>query len=149
MPQLDCGLALESRDLLEVVGDAGSLLLEDPWHCRNPLIQLRRDGQTEPIEIQPANARVALGGHVTFAAVVTGASNLTVNWNVVEAGGARDAVEAELSEGRFPFRGFRGRYRVAVMAGEQAARVTHFSLHRHLPRHADDFAVQSDPAHHG
>jgi D-xylose 1-dehydrogenase (NADP+, D-xylono-1,5-lactone-forming) len=56
LSHFDCGLALDSRDLLEVVGDAGSLLLEDPWHCRNPLIQLRRDGQTERIEIERANS---------------------------------------------------------------------------------------------
>jgi D-xylose 1-dehydrogenase (NADP+, D-xylono-1,5-lactone-forming) len=52
----DCGLALDSRDLLEVVGDAGSLRLEDPWHCRNPGIQLTRGGQTEHIEIERANS---------------------------------------------------------------------------------------------
>jgi predicted dehydrogenase len=52
----DAGLALDSRDLLEIIGDAGSLLLEDPWHCRNPLIQLRRGGDTERIEIEKANS---------------------------------------------------------------------------------------------
>jgi predicted dehydrogenase len=52
----DCGLALDSRDLLEVVGDAGSLRLEDPWHCRNPGIDLIRDGTTERIEIEKANS---------------------------------------------------------------------------------------------
>jgi xylose dehydrogenase (NAD/NADP) len=52
----DAGLALDSRDLLEVVGDGGSLLLEDPWHCRTPMIQLRRDGETERIEIERANS---------------------------------------------------------------------------------------------
>ena len=52
----DCGMALDRRDLLEVTGDAGSVLLEDPWHCRNPLIQLRRDGETERIEIERANS---------------------------------------------------------------------------------------------
>jgi D-xylose 1-dehydrogenase (NADP+, D-xylono-1,5-lactone-forming) len=52
----DCGLALDSRDLLEVVGDEGSLLLGDPWHCRNPGIQLHRRGHTEHIEITRANS---------------------------------------------------------------------------------------------
>jgi predicted dehydrogenase len=52
----DCGLALDSRDLLEVVGDAGSLRLDDPWHCRNPGIDLSRDGDTERIEIDRANS---------------------------------------------------------------------------------------------
>jgi D-xylose 1-dehydrogenase (NADP+, D-xylono-1,5-lactone-forming) len=52
----DCGLALDSRDLLEVVGDGGSLLLEDPWHCRRPGIRLRRGAETERIEIERANS---------------------------------------------------------------------------------------------
>jgi predicted dehydrogenase len=52
----DCGLALDSRDMLEVVGDAGSLTLNDPWHCRNPGIQLTRGNDTERIEIERANS---------------------------------------------------------------------------------------------
>ena len=52
----DCGLALDSQDRLEVVGDAGSLHLADPWHCRNPLIELRRGSDTERIEIAQANS---------------------------------------------------------------------------------------------
>jgi predicted dehydrogenase len=52
----DCGLALDSRDLLEVVGDEGSLQLADPWHCRNPGIELTRDGATERIEIAKTNS---------------------------------------------------------------------------------------------
>jgi predicted dehydrogenase len=52
----DCGLALDSRDLLEVVGDEGSLRLDDPWHCRNPGIDLTRKGATERIEIAKANS---------------------------------------------------------------------------------------------
>jgi predicted dehydrogenase len=38
------------------VGDDGSLLLNDPWHCRNPLIELRRGTHTERIEIEHANS---------------------------------------------------------------------------------------------
>jgi predicted dehydrogenase len=56
LSHFDAGLALNTRDLLEVVGDEGSLLLEDPWHCRNPLIQLRRGDETERIEIERANS---------------------------------------------------------------------------------------------
>ncbi len=52
----DCGLALDSRDMLEVVGDEGSLRLEDPWHCRNPGIHLTRAGGTEYVEIAKANS---------------------------------------------------------------------------------------------
>jgi D-xylose 1-dehydrogenase (NADP+, D-xylono-1,5-lactone-forming) len=55
LAHFDCGLALASRDELEVVGDDGSLFLDDPWHCRHPVIELRRDGRTERIEIDPAD----------------------------------------------------------------------------------------------
>jgi xylose dehydrogenase (NAD/NADP) len=49
----DCGLALASRDELELVGEDGSLFLDDPWHCREPVIELRRSGRpTERIEVE-------------------------------------------------------------------------------------------------
>jgi predicted dehydrogenase len=52
----DAGLALASRDLLEVVGDQGTLRLEDPWHCRVPGIDLLREEGNGRIEIEPANS---------------------------------------------------------------------------------------------
>ncbi len=52
----DAGLALSTRDELEVVGDAGALFLDDPWHCRRPVIELRRDGEVERIEIEPVDS---------------------------------------------------------------------------------------------
>jgi len=56
LSHFDAGLALDSRDLLEIVGDEGSLKLDDPWHCRNPGIDLTRGGDTERIEIERANS---------------------------------------------------------------------------------------------
>jgi predicted dehydrogenase len=53
---LDCGLVLPSRDELEVIGDDGSLFLDDPWHARQPVIEVRRDGGVERIEIEPADS---------------------------------------------------------------------------------------------
>jgi predicted dehydrogenase len=53
LAQFDCGLALASRDELEVVGEDGSLFLDDPWHCREPVIELRGGGApVERIEIE-------------------------------------------------------------------------------------------------
>ena len=46
----DCGLDMVARGELEVVGDAGSLFLPDPWHSRAPRIELRRPGGVETIE---------------------------------------------------------------------------------------------------
>ena len=52
----DCGTAMPERDELEAVGTEGSLFLDDPWHCLNPVIELRRGGGVEWIEIEPANS---------------------------------------------------------------------------------------------
>jgi len=48
----DCGTALTDRDELEAIGSEGSLFVDDPWHCREPAIELRRDEGTERIEIE-------------------------------------------------------------------------------------------------
>jgi D-xylose 1-dehydrogenase (NADP+, D-xylono-1,5-lactone-forming) len=47
----DCGTTLAGRDELEAVGTEGSLFLDDPWHAYDPVIELRRDGDVERIEI--------------------------------------------------------------------------------------------------
>jgi len=39
-----------------VVGDEGTLFLDDPWHARRPLIELRRDGRIERIETPPVDS---------------------------------------------------------------------------------------------
>ena len=47
----DCGTAMTERDELEAIGSQGSLFLDDPWHCRVPGIELRREGRVERIEV--------------------------------------------------------------------------------------------------
>jgi len=47
----DCGLDVVARSELEVIGDAGSLFLPDPWHGREPRIEVRRPDGVELIEI--------------------------------------------------------------------------------------------------
>jgi D-xylose 1-dehydrogenase (NADP+, D-xylono-1,5-lactone-forming) len=54
--QFDCGLVMPVRDELEAIGDAASLFLDDPWHCRRPVIELRRNGEVERIELEPADS---------------------------------------------------------------------------------------------
>jgi predicted dehydrogenase len=56
LAHFDAGLALATRDELEVVGEEGALFLDDPWHCRSPLIELRRDGGVERIELEPVDS---------------------------------------------------------------------------------------------
>jgi predicted dehydrogenase len=52
----DCGTALTERDELEAIGSEGSLFLDDPWHCNVPVIELRRDGAAERIELEPVDS---------------------------------------------------------------------------------------------
>ena len=52
----DCGTAMPERDELEAIGSEGSLFLDDPWHCYTPVIELRRDGKVERIELEPADS---------------------------------------------------------------------------------------------
>jgi xylose dehydrogenase (NAD/NADP) len=47
-----CGTALPEHDELEAIGSEGSLFLDDPWHCYAPVIELRRDGKVELIEVE-------------------------------------------------------------------------------------------------
>ena len=48
----DCGFDLPGRDALEVIGDGGTIVLDDPWHAREPVIELGG----ERIEIPKANS---------------------------------------------------------------------------------------------
>ena len=54
--EFDCGTALPERDELEVIGETGSLFLDDPWHCLEPVIELRRDAGLERIEVERADS---------------------------------------------------------------------------------------------
>ncbi len=52
----DCGTSLPERDELEAIGTEGSLFLDDPWHARTPVIELRREGSVERIEVEPQDS---------------------------------------------------------------------------------------------
>jgi len=54
--QFDCGTSLPERDELEAIGSDGSLFLDDPWHCETPVIELRRNGQVQRIEVELADS---------------------------------------------------------------------------------------------
>jgi predicted dehydrogenase len=56
LAQFECGFVLPDRDELDVVGSEGSLFLDDPWHARTPVLELRRDGDVEEIVLQPADS---------------------------------------------------------------------------------------------
>ena len=50
LSSFDCGTALTNRDELEVVGSDGSLFLDDPWHARTPVIELRREDGVQRVQ---------------------------------------------------------------------------------------------------
>jgi xylose dehydrogenase (NAD/NADP) len=52
----DCGTALPNRDELEVIGSEGSLFLDDPWHCLEPVIELRRPDGVEKMGVERADS---------------------------------------------------------------------------------------------
>ena len=52
----DCGTSLPERDELEAIGTEGSLFLDDPWHCRAPVIERRTDEGVERIELDPVDS---------------------------------------------------------------------------------------------
>jgi xylose dehydrogenase (NAD/NADP) len=52
----DCGFDMPERDGMEVVGAHGVLVLDDPWHAREPVIELHADGKVERIEVERANS---------------------------------------------------------------------------------------------
>jgi predicted dehydrogenase len=53
---IDCGLVLPVRDELEAIGEEGSLFLDDPWHCRRPVIERRTRAGVERIELEPEDS---------------------------------------------------------------------------------------------
>lgn len=56
LAHFDAGLELVANDELEVIGEEGSLFLDDPWHCRNPVIEFRHGGAVERFELAPADS---------------------------------------------------------------------------------------------
>jgi hypothetical protein len=52
----DCGTCLPMRDELEAIGTEGALFLDDPWHCREPVIELRRGDEMERLELEPSDS---------------------------------------------------------------------------------------------
>ncbi len=54
--QFECGFVTALRHELEVIGEDGSLFLDDPWHCRQPDIQLRRGNGVQHIATPRADS---------------------------------------------------------------------------------------------
>jgi predicted dehydrogenase len=90
----DCGTALPNRDELEAIGSEGSLYLDDPWHCNHPVIEVRRDGATELLEVEKhRSAPLGAGGRCRTGACARCAARvsdvLTLSDRPARGAGAR------------------------------------------------------------
>jgi len=56
LAEIDCGLVLPVRDELEAIGEEGSIFLDDPWHCRKPVLEVRKENDTERVELEPEDS---------------------------------------------------------------------------------------------
>jgi D-xylose 1-dehydrogenase (NADP+, D-xylono-1,5-lactone-forming) len=56
LAEIDCGLVLPVRDELEAIGEEGSIFLDDPWHCRKPVLEVRKEDGIERIELEPEDS---------------------------------------------------------------------------------------------
>jgi D-xylose 1-dehydrogenase (NADP+, D-xylono-1,5-lactone-forming) len=95
----DCGLGYDASESLIVLGETGSLHLQDPWQIRRPGIVLRRDYRPEPIEIAPASSYGLEVDDLAAAIRGEGAPRLG---RVDAVGQARtiEALHASAAEGR-------------------------------------------------
>ena len=56
LAHFDCGVDTADRAELEVVGSEGALLLRDPFHSLEPVIEVRAaDGSVERVEVERDN----------------------------------------------------------------------------------------------
>ena len=56
LAHFDCGMVTAPRDELEVVGAEKTLFLDDPWHSRRPVIEVRdADGGVERVGVEFAD----------------------------------------------------------------------------------------------
>jgi D-xylose 1-dehydrogenase (NADP+, D-xylono-1,5-lactone-forming) len=71
--QFDCAMDAPLRNSLEIVGTDGTLVVTEPWHCRDGAVRLRRAEETREIEVPSGDpyrlefevfARAVAGKHV-------------------------------------------------------------------------------------
>jgi D-xylose 1-dehydrogenase (NADP+, D-xylono-1,5-lactone-forming) len=56
LAQFDCGFVLQVRDELEAIGEDGSVFLDDPWHSRTPVLEVRGRAGVEEIVLDVADS---------------------------------------------------------------------------------------------
>lgn len=100
LAHFDAGLTVAERDELEVIGEEGAVFLDDPWHCRRPLIELRRDGRTDRIEVDVADS-YRLEAENISAAIRGEATPLLGREDAIGQARAIEALYRSAESGRF------------------------------------------------
>jgi xylose dehydrogenase (NAD/NADP) len=54
--RFECGLEMDPVDTLEVIGKAGRIFLDDPWHAREPVLDVRGTSADEEIRLEPVSS---------------------------------------------------------------------------------------------
>jgi xylose dehydrogenase (NAD/NADP) len=54
--QFDSAFVLQVRDELEAIGEEGSIFLDDPWHSRTPVLEVRGEAGVEEIVVDVADS---------------------------------------------------------------------------------------------
>jgi D-xylose 1-dehydrogenase (NADP+, D-xylono-1,5-lactone-forming) len=104
----DAGIAMAARDELEVVGEEGSLFLDDPWHCREPVIEVRRERGVERLaleahdsyRLEAENMSAAVRGHgVPLLGRTDAVAQATAIEALYEAASSGEPVVLEVTPG--------------------------------------------------
>jgi D-xylose 1-dehydrogenase (NADP+, D-xylono-1,5-lactone-forming) len=95
LAHFDAGVVLTDRSQLEVVGDRGALLVSDPWHCREPGIVWRRDGEIREVEVEIERANSYRLEVENMSAAIGGAARPLLGRE--DAVGQARAIEALLA----------------------------------------------------
>ena len=86
----DCGFAMPYRAGMEVAGEDGVIVVSDPWHVREPGIEIHRDGEVERVTVPQADSyRLELEN---VADAISGAAPLLLGRD--DALGQARAIEA-------------------------------------------------------
>ena len=56
LAQFDSGFVVQVRDELEAIGEEGSVFLDDPWHARTPVLEIRSPAGVEEIVVDLADS---------------------------------------------------------------------------------------------
>jgi xylose dehydrogenase (NAD/NADP) len=101
LTHFDCGLALADRSDLEVVGETGTLWVDDPFHCRRPGIVVRAEGQpAREVEIHPVD-HYALQAADIVRAIRTGEGPRVGASDAIAQAAVIEALYASTDAGRW------------------------------------------------